>query len=304
MLALIGSRALKHHYGSKKVKDYDFVGPMEDVLSYIRTLSNVCYSSPSHEGKKWLVKTRNPETKEQNFYEFEIAWSESVSEQLFNLIKNDNKTAIVESVYIPSLNMLYMLKMSHRYLKDSVHFNKTMDDIHLMRELGAFIEDGHKAFLKEREKATYNYSHPSLKKNKDTFFSNDGVNYIYDHDWIHTVVKHKESPAYEYFKADKSEVFCDKDLFFRLDKQTQLYAVLEESYVLALERSQIPFKGQVNPKRSFDISLMKICTSITSGWFREFAWENYHAVQSLYDSEYVLKFWQAEQNYSMKLEKS
>ena len=107
----------------------------------------------------------------------------------------------------------------------------------------------------------------------------------------------KEFPAYEYFKEDKSEVFCDKDLFFRLDEQTQLYAILEESYVLALERSQIPFKDKVDPKKSFDISLMKICTSITSGWFREFAWENYHKIQSLYDKTYVQRFWQAEKTY-------
>jgi hypothetical protein len=297
MLALIGSRAVNHHAVLRASKDYDFVGTMEDVLSFIRSLSDVCYSCPSHEGKKWLVKTRNLVTKEQNFYEFEIAWSESNSEHLLDLIKQDPHTVIIDNLYVPSLNTLYMLKMSHRYLKDSVHFNKTMDDIVLMRGLGAFIEDGHKAFLKEREKATYNYSHPSLKKNKDNFFSNDGVNYIYDHDWIHTVVKHKELPAYEYFKADKSEVFCDKDLFFRLDKETQLYAVLEESYVLALERSQIPFKEKADPKKSFDIALMKICTSITSGWFREFAWENYHIVQSLYDNDYVDRFWQAEANY-------
>lgn len=297
MLALIGSRALKYYFPLRKTKDYDFVGTIQDVLAYIKSLPNVYFSSPSHEGNKWLVKTKDMVTNEQNFYEFEIAWPNSSAEYLLELIKEDASTVIVEDCYVPSLNLLYMLKMSHRYLKDSVHFNKTMDDIHIMRDLGAFIEDGHKVFFKKRENATYNYSHPSLKKNKDTFFSNDGIDYAYDHDWIHTIVKHKEFPAYEYFKEDKSEVFCDKDLFFRLDEQTQLYAILEESYVLALERSQIPFKDKVDPKKSFDISLMKICTSITSGWFREFAWENYHKIQSLYDKTYVQRFWQAEKTY-------
>ncbi len=71
---------------------------------------------------------------------------------------------------------------------------------------------------------------------------------------------------------------------------TRLYGVLEEAYVLALERSQIPFAGKVTPRQSFDIAIEKVCTSITSGWFREFAWENYDKVVELYRDDYVEKF--------------
>jgi len=52
----------------------------------------------------------------------------------------------------------------------------------------------------------------------------------------------------------------------------------------------IPFPGVLTPPQAFDMALMKVCTSITSGWFREFAWENYDAVQSMYSDRYVEKF--------------
>jgi hypothetical protein len=114
---------------------------------------------------------------------------------------------------------------------------------------------------------------------------------LYDHDTIHLSVKHLDRPAYTYFKPDQNEVFCDRGMFEACDEQTRLYAVLEESYVLALERSQIPFPNMPR-KQSFDMALEKVCTSITSGWFREFSWENYDKVQALYNDNYVDRLYQ------------
>lgn len=85
-------------------------------------------------------------------------------------------------------------------------------------------------------------------------------------------------------------MMTSKDKFFSCHPNVQLYGVLEEAYVLALERHQIPNNFKPDPKASFDIALEKICTSITSGWFREFAWENYYKVQELYSPNYVTKF--------------
>lgn len=74
--------------------------------------------------------------------------------------------------------------------------------------------------------------------------------------------------------------------------ETNKVYVIDNFEVLALERSQIPFKNMA-PKTSFLIALEKVCTSITSGWFREYAWENYDKVVSLYDPNYVKMFWNA-----------
>ena len=71
----------------------------------------------------------------------------------------------------------------------------------------------------------------------------------------------------------------------------------EEACVLALERSMIPFDFKPNPHKSFATALEKVATSITSGFFREYAYRNYHAVLNLYNAsgrdQYVAKFLKA-----------
>ena len=83
-------------------------------------------------------------------------------------------------------------------------------------------------------------------------------------------------------------MMCDMEKFKAQPEIVKLYGVLEESYVLALERAIIPFG--TDPKRAFDIALEKVCTSITSGVFREYAWQNYFKVQELYHESFVQKF--------------
>jgi hypothetical protein len=294
MLALIGSVALNHYKQIRNPNDMDLVGTYDDIINYAKskqTDSNFgkiksCY--PIKDGKGMLVKFEN------KILEAEVTWENSVSEKLFELIKNDSKTKIDNNFYIPSLNLLYMLKMSHRYLKNSPYFLKTMSDIREMREMGAEIEDSHKEFLKIREKDTYNYSHPKLNQEKKDFFT-ENVDYRYDHDTIHLSMRHLEKPAYMYFKPEDQDVWCSREMFEKCDQETKLYAVLEETQVLALERSQVLFQN-IDPKKSFDIALSKVCTSITSGWFREFSWENYNKIQKMYESDYVTKFWKDVEN--------
>jgi hypothetical protein len=185
-----------------------------------------------------------------------------------------------------------MLKMSHRYLKNSPHFHKTMGDIKIMRAQGAKLQPDHMEFYKRRQTATYTYGHPKLNVNKTQFFNGDGVEYKYDHDSIHRSVMRGYQPAYEVYKEDQAEVFCSKELFEAAPMHVRLNGVLEEAMVLALERSQIPFPGMKTPLESFLMALEKVCTSITSGWFREFAWENFNEVLDLYDPNYVNQFWE------------
>ena len=164
-----------------------------------------------------------------------------------------------------------------------------------MRVLGASMSDldtfpGYREWYKAREKETYWYKHPKLSVGKDDFFKDDGIVYQYDHDSIHRSIMHLDKPAYEYYKPEDSEVLCSKELFFDSSNEVRLHGGLEEAYTLALERHQIP-KGFKPPARvSFDIALMKVCTSITSGWFREWCWEHYDLISSNYDSTYVDKF--------------
>lgn len=195
---------------------------------------------------------------------------------------------------IAPLDMLYLLKMSHRYKKNSPHFFKTMNDIHYMRSLGAKIPTELENVFKLREKETYDYSHPNLDVKSKDFFKGDEVPYVYDHDTIHEAVAVLGVPAYKSYMKDDSEVMTSKEKFFAQENHIRLLGVYEESCVLALERSQIPFNFEVPARQSFVMALSKVCTSITSGWFREYAWENFGVVMKFYDSmgetDYIERF--------------
>jgi hypothetical protein len=160
-----------------------------------------------------------------------------------------------------------------------------MEDIWALRLSGhGNIVDAE--FFKDRQKATYDYGHPVLKATRDEFFKDDF--YTYDHDSIHRAVAVGDVPAYTLYMVEGEQVLTSREKFDALPAHVRLCGVLEESYVLALERAVIPHSA--NPATAFKMALSKVCTSITSGWFREFAWENYYKVASMFDPDYVAKF--------------
>ncbi len=71
--------------------------------------------------------------------------------------------------------------------------------------------------------------------------------------------------------------------------------MLEEAYVIALERKIIPtMKGSPGPFwKPFDAfkwALMRICTTLCSGFFRQWAIDNYFLILNSYDPGFVDKF--------------
>lgn len=308
MLVIIGSHALGAHGipTNREKLDLDIIATFDDVQDHIRKIhkSKLLEARPFADGKKFLARTTN------SIFEYEIAWPDSLAAEFVELAINDEKSIKVFrgekiDMVFSSLDLLYVLKMSHRYLKDSPHFLKTMNDIHIMRKNGAKIRDEHREWFKKREDETYWYKHPKLKQMaKDNFFRKDeGVVYVYDHDSIHVEMArhHAGVPAYELYKADAQQVDCSKKKFFEVEEKIRLWGVLEEAQVLALERSQVPYKGKVEAKWSFDKALEKVCTSITSGWFREFGWENYYKIQEMYEPDYVERFWDGVSTGRVKL---
>ena len=291
-MLLIGSAALAFVAElDREPKDADLIATIDEYEDFIaKHKQNLVSTYPVNKGKKLIIFLKDTKP-----IEMEIAWPDSTAETLLNALSMEDlptTSFLGQEVSVAPLHILYQLKMSHRFLKNSPHFLKTMKDIKFMRSLGAQITMPD--WLKAREVETYDYKHPKLNVSKDDFFKKDeGVTYVYDHDSIHEAVKRYDRPAYTYFKPENSQVLCDRAMFEASSREIQLASVVEEATVLALERSQIPFKDQVTPKWSFDMALMKVCTSITSGWWRSFAWEHYDEVQALYDENYVAKFWEA-----------
>jgi hypothetical protein len=299
-IAIIGSQALAYRIRplgiplGRKPEDIDIVGTYDDVVGYAcGSYSELLQCYPINDGSKLIIATSRWGD-EKLLFEAELAWPGSTAEALLDTIASDPGTLRVKGgSMIPTLDLLYMLKMSHRFARNSPHFRKTMADIRLLRKLGAVLRQEHMELMGMREVLAYGYPHPNLSVTKDRFFSGDQVNYAYDHDSVHEAMARRGRPAYTLFRRPGAEVAVSRDLFEALSAEMRLLSVVEEAEVLALERSQIPYRGTVDPRRSFEIALEKVCTSISSGWWREFAWENYEAAWELYDPTYADRFWAA-----------
>lgn len=277
-MLLIGSRALLHHFPvvGREPRDWDYLCLDWELDRWV--LSGLPFITLFERTAKGAHAIMDGE-----HYEFEIVVQHSGSSGdmlLFNSYDEDRKIANPDE--------LLMLKLSHRYLRNSPFFHKTRQDILFLRRKGVQLDEPLTALLKQREKETYTYAHPNLKQDKRSFF-NDDVPYVYDHDSIHRAVV-EGPPAYTFFSEDGEEVKSSRSKFDSLSLPARCAAGLEESYVLAIERSLVPYPGLLTPRQAFDKALEKVCTSITSGWFREFCWENYSTIQSMYDDKYYSRF--------------
>jgi hypothetical protein len=275
-MLLIGSAALRHYTEDmREPVDYDYIcthEEFEEQIEFFKTLGVLKAVYPLS-GSSMVAKL-----KDGTIYEFSIAWHGSSNADILEY--NDKYNY---SRGYASRDVLLMIKLSHRYKKNSVHFHKTMNDIRMLREMGANVNKKKlKAILRKREEETYTYSHPSLMQNKREFFQEVDTFYKYEHDDIHVAVAVDGQPAYTKFSKDGQEVAVDKAKWKELDLRTQLLAGLEESYVLAIERSLVPHPNVLTPDQAFLKALEKVCTSITSGWFRQFCWENYDNIVSLH----------------------
>lgn len=154
----------------------------------------------------------------------------------------------------------------------------------------------HRAEIKQFAKP-----HPKLNTNKNYFFE-DADYKVFDHDTIHQAIALGPLPAYTLMQD--GEVWCSKEKWDNLTQEQKLNCVKEEASVLALERSIIPalFLGKAfrGAQWAYEYALGKVCTTITSGWFREFAIEHYEiAVQDRPD--FVSMFFDGVKNKTVKL---
>lgn len=273
----------------RMANDLDIICHSSDFYPFIAS-EKILWSQPTAAGQAVKVEYS---TGEQKIIEAEFTdGNNPTSRKVFNAIRwnavPSKRSDFV--IYTADLDMLYLLKMSHRYKKNSPHFLKTMSDIKIFRKYGAVIRD--EELYKERMLATYGEKHPNLNRTKEDFFRGDSVDYIYDHDSLHEAVARFDRPMYTRYAIEGHEVLSSKLKFDMLSYSDRIQGVLEETYVLALERSLIPHPD-ATPEQAFLTALEKVCTSITSGWFREFAWENYDEIVSTHTSskfDYVEAF--------------
>lgn len=291
----------------RKPSDIDWFGPIEYVEALLTRLFPRGFGFHSESpGKKVFRALQH----DRNFVMVEVENSDAsensreiyakMQEEVCGVPEQKKQTfSGVNAVVIPaSIDWLLFFKESHKFKKDSVHFLKTLNDIKLLREIGAQMPVSFEsALFKERERLTYTNKLPNLNVKSGEFFNPNTVQYKWDHDSIHRAVALYGQPAYLFYKYPDKEVLCSEELFEIQPEHIKLAGVYEEACVLALERSMIPFDFKPNPHKSFATALEKVCTSITGGWFRQWAYNHYHEVLKVYNTNgrdlYVERFHKA-----------
>ena len=179
-------------------------------------------------------------------------------------------------------------------LKNSLLSDKKIEiELSLSDEQYKFYKEMLLRFFDMRQKDNYfKTSLPNLNTDKKSFFKDNF--YIYDHDSIHEQIAIEDKPVYLLYMKDNEPVMTDKNKFYKLDRYHQLLGVVEEAMTLACERlllmpdnqAQIDKQLKTDNKDififAFMLCLKKVCTTITSGYFREFAHENYDDAMKLF----------------------
>lgn len=178
---------------------------------------------------------------------------------------------------IVSPKCLMLFKRSH--LHRPLDFPKHIRHYHFLKSQIKDLDETYFSLLKERTRLTkekYGDRVPSLKKTKKEFFD-DYVSKVYEHDDLHYATCFGERPIYEELKTDDESVWCSRKLWENLKHEKKINCVREEAFVIAIERYLIPKKGYP-AKFAFKNAVERICTTLTSGFFRDFAIENWYEI--------------------------
>lgn len=292
--------------------DYDVIMSFSDFNSWFKSIKkHIIKLVPIHISKFNAKVSINGENKN---FEIEIASDNHSTSFLLN-----NKEHTCENIYIDPLGIkwhclkneyLFINKKSH--INFPVHFEKSINDYHLIKNHIGQIKNNtytdQYTLLKNTEsnnKFSKQHSTPKLNVSNDDFFkiSVKAAGRVYIHDDLHYVVKHFSKPIYEMIKNDNKQhmAWCDKDMFNNLPLETKIKCVQEECYVIALERYIIPeFRFYNDYLWCYKRALMRICTTLCSGFFRDFAVEHYHDIIDAYNPDFVDKFNSAIKNGYLK----
>lgn len=294
-MLIVGSKAFKHNFPNSKreVNDIDIIGYSDDLKRLIDTFN------PSEVIKaKHTILLKNIKNKTEIYDTENIELLLADDSKALQMVLEYSK----EGLYAPK-EVLFSLKSSHihypikfkKHIRDFCFLFDYFKGIDMLSEITII----HK---KEIEKRLGKLKTPSLNKSVEEFFgqSKDYVQSYFIHDDIHRVMSHYETPLYVKMQIDNSLAKCDKNSWFKFTYEDKCKCVLEEAYVIALERKILPMlfgggKGYTS-EEAFDWALMRICTTLCSGWFREFATVNYFKIKDRKDRNYVEKFLTAYEN--------
>lgn len=182
---------------------------------------------------------------------------------------------------------LALIKRSH--LHRSLSFQKHITHYHryLHRQICKYAYTEDFQFLEERIKLTKEQFHrgnPNLMQSKEDFF-NDAVVKKYDHDYLHELFAYYDKPLYTKLLRQEGVAWCEKDKWDLLSHQDKLKCMAEEVQVIAAERFMIPKNWDYPSKLAYMKALEKVCTTLCSGWFRDYAIDHYPEALEMYNKK-------------------
>ena len=188
-------------------------------------------------------------------------------------------------LYVVNPKGLAIIKRSH--LHRNLSFGKHITHWH--KYLVRYFENNTDYIQRlELTKSQFKQEHPKLNVSVSDFFD-DYVTKKYDHDYLHELVAYSPfKPLYKRLQDDGSSAWCKKEHWDTFTKEEKLQCVAEEAYVIALERFIIPSEYDYIRKKAYTTAVAKICTTLCSGWFRDFAIDNYPEVLFLFDKNKFL----------------
>ncbi|GBB84449.1 hypothetical protein RclHR1_11000005 [Rhizophagus clarus] len=148
---------------------------------------------------------------------------------------------------VAPLKILEVLKTSHIYWP--TNFQKNIEDLHILR-----ISLGYNNMLAAQ---------PLCSPQRD-----EQIEFM-----LQTRIKETEI-------VQGTPAWIEKSLFEKVDYQTKLNCVKEEAMTIALESYLITGVSK-NQETSYNLALARICTTLTKGWFRQFAVDNYPKLSNL-----------------------
>lgn len=254
---LIGSRAIAHWNPEFKIRsnsDWDIIGT-PDGEEYFRMFLGI----PNSDRIEW----HDPDH-----------------------LNNKDMTGYVSNHIISTYGLAIIYRSHlHRDWNWDAHITKYHKFILPLLENDLHLTD---PTLLERIKLTkkaYPQGNPKLNQTNEMFFD-DPVEKVYDHDFLHELYAYGDRPMFEKLKheGEEGKAWCAKDLWEQLSHLQRLQCVAEESYVIATERFMVPNDWNYPTKKAYYYALKKVCTTLTSGWFRDFAIDNFPQVFELFDA--------------------
>lgn len=170
---------------------------------------------------------------------------------------------------IATPDLLYTWKVSHSYW--DVHWMKTVKDIMWLKERGCkIIPEVHSALIPVWEDV-HGKKRVKLNVKNEAFFKKT-VERKYEHDWLHEKMAFDEQPMYRTLKKNLDMAWIDYGMWDKLPHDKKIQTVLEEAYVIALERHVLP--GHLKHLSAYRRALKELITRLSKGWFPMFIVDN------------------------------